>query len=201
MAEVALTWSDNLDQECLQSFQDVLDSSIHLQHIVEKLLMLSRFDSEQLHSRQERFVLAPAILPVWERYRPRAEARELRLEQRMPDDCTAFTDEHMLRTIFENVLSNAVDYSEPGSRIELEVHREGERTRLCLSNRVADLESSDLPNLFDRFWRKDSARTVDVSHSGLGLSVVKSLAAHLGIELSVQLEESGRFRIDLVMPS
>ena len=55
-----------------------------------------------------------------------------------------------------------------------------------IANSADGLAVSDLPRLFERFWRKDKART-DAEHSGLGVPLAKSYAALLGLDLSATL--------------
>lgn len=68
---------------------------------------------------------------------------------------------------------------------------------LRLVNIAKDLERADLAHVFDRFWRKDAARS-DRSHVGLGLSIARELCELLGIRLSVDLREGRRFEARIV---
>ena len=70
---------------------------------------------------------------------------------------------------------------------------------LRLANIAKDLERADLEHIFDRFWRKDAART-DRNHIGLGLSIARGLCDMLGLRLSVDLREDRRFEARIVFP-
>ena len=67
---------------------------------------------------------------------------------------------------------------------------------LDIENPVIDLEKSDLPRMHERFWRKEQARS-DSNHSGLGLSLVTALAGILRINVHLNLDEDGVFRVSL----
>jgi two-component system sensor histidine kinase QseC len=78
-----------------------------------------------------------------------------------------------------------VQYCTHGGSIRLRV----ERGQLSISNTTDDLNPDDLPHLFERFWRKDPARSSSV-HSGLGLALAKAYAAALGLELRAELSDT-----------
>ena len=68
---------------------------------------------------------------------------------------------------------------------------------LWVSNDAPELVDADLVRLFDRFWRKDQART-DGGHVGLGLSLVRSTVALLSMEVTATLSATRRLTILLV---
>ena len=72
-------------------------------------------------------------------------------------------------------------------------------TELRLVNTAKDLERADLDHIFDRFWRKDAARS-DRSHIGLGLSIARAMCELLGLRLSVDLREDRLFEAGIVFP-
>jgi two-component system sensor histidine kinase QseC len=71
---------------------------------------------------------------------------------------------------------------------------------LRLANSAKNLNRADLEHVFDRFWRKDAART-DRSHIGLGLSIARGMCELLGLRLSVDLRDGSLFEVRLLFPS
>jgi two-component system sensor histidine kinase QseC len=72
----------------------------------------------------------------------------------------------------------------------------GSTTYLTISNPVKDLAVEDLDHIFERFWRKDTARS-DGMHSGLGLSIVKAFSDLLNFDIQARLDEEQGFSIRL----
>ena len=70
---------------------------------------------------------------------------------------------------------------------------------MSFSNRAENLEAQDLAVMFDRFWRKDQARTGG-RHVGLGLSLVRALADLLGIQIETRLDADKTLRVTLSQP-
>ena len=77
---------------------------------------------------------------------------------------------------------------------------EASPVRLAVSNPAPGLNEEDLERLFERFWRKDEARS-GYGHSGLGLSIVKACVALLGSECRATLSSDPRFRVEVTWPS
>ena len=100
------------------------------------------------------------------------------------------TDKDKLSLMLNNMLSNAVNYSPPGSRISIEAKADEEGVAFSISNPAPDLCQRDLAMMFERFWRQDQART-GAHHVGLGLSVIKALAEILELVVHPRLDTGG----------
>jgi two-component system sensor histidine kinase MprB len=88
--------------------------------------------------------------------------------------------------ILDNLIGNAARYSPEASL----VHVFASPQQLLIRNPAPLLTSDDLNHLFDRFWRKEHSRQRN-THSGLGLSIVRSSVAALGGRCEVSLTEHG----------
>jgi signal transduction histidine kinase len=96
------------------------------------------------------------------------------------------------RSIIDNLLENAVEYASPGGSIQITV-----TTADCrVSNTARGLDEADVARLFDRFWRKESARSSGL-HVGLGLPLSRAFAEAMGWTLDArQLPED---RLEIVL--
>ena len=88
-------------------------------------------------------------------------------------------------------MDNAVGYAPHGGEVRVDSSVETDRFTFQVANSVEHLMPEDVAKLFDRFWRKDAARS-DNEHSGLGLSLSRSFAQALGYELTAALEGQSR---------
>src|SRR5262249_46241289 len=115
--------------------------------------------------------------------------RELKITLNLPTDACWYTDVGALRSIVTNLVTNAVDYSPTGSSIRVQLGKNGAGEELSISNGTSHLEPEALPHLFERFWRKDPARSSPL-HSGLGLALAKAYAQSLGMKLEAALNHA-----------
>lgn len=178
-AEVALQWPD---QNGPESWEAVRELAAQMESLSERLLALARADHRALPVRRETVALPSLVDSVWRPLHALAATKQIGLRTDLPASATLETDAVLLRGILVNLLGNAVEYSPPGSIVQVRFAAANGDFELVVSNPADHLEAADLPKLFDRFWRKDPARTGS-EHLGLGLALAKSYAALLGCEL------------------
>ncbi|WP_233567780.1 sensor histidine kinase [Cohnella faecalis] len=110
-------------------------------------------------------------------------------------------DPEKLVRVFENLLANAMQYGKDGKKVDIHIRKESRMAVIEVVNYGEPIPPSDLPYLFDRFYRIDKSRTEHAGGSGLGLAIVKSLVEkHDGM---IQAESDSRrtvFRIKLPLP-
>jgi len=180
LAELAIklpdTRSANADHETLAI-------ALQLESMIKHLLALARGERGELATEFGRVALAPLVQEVCNHFSSKAARRQLILNCRAEGTAEIHTDLGLLRSVLTNLVDNAVEYAPGGSSVEVEVSFQGDRFRVQVANPVENLDERDLPHLFERFWRKDTARSSD-SHTGLGLALARMFAHSLGCELT-----------------
>jgi len=102
-------------------------------------------------------------------------------------------DPVLLRGILGNLFDNGVAYAPSNARLRIigVGLGEGGGYRLQIANPAGDLTPDDVARLFERFWRKEAARSGGGEHAGLGLSLAEMFAAAMGWRLTAALEPEG----------
>ena len=108
-------------------------------------------------------------------------------------------DPALLHSIVSNLCENALCYTPEGGEIAIGVGTAGGRVALRITNTTADLEASDVPRLFDRFWRKEKARSGG-AHLGLGLPIARTFAEAMGWTLTATSDAPQRLTFTLTSP-
>lgn len=157
--------------------EQIARQSDRLHALILDLLSLARIESGVELFDYGPVPLGPLVRAGVERHRTRAEARGQALAVVAPaDDLRAWGDEEAIDQILENLLDNALKYTPDGGRIEVRWRTEDGRLALEVADTGIGIPASDLPRVFERFYRVDKARSREVGGTGLGLSIVKHLA-------------------------
>ena len=199
LAETALKWRGD-PEATAQLAADALDIALQMQRIVEMLLALARCEAGLQEIRPEAVNVPEIIDETVRSLAARAAARDVSWNVTVTNPMTLSTDRAMLRSILCNLLDNAVEHSPPRESISCELKASSGEILLCISNYCAGFPASDLPHLFEPFWRKDAARS-NRAHAGLGLALVKRFADRLGWEVRAELPQPHIFQISLRISS
>jgi signal transduction histidine kinase len=184
LAEVGVKWPEEA------AFQDALQIARRMETLVTGLLALARHDAGHQPVAREPVALRTLVAEVWSPLAERARSRQLDVAIDVTGQWQ--TDPTLLRMIVGNLLSNAVEYASECGQIRVAANE----SQLDISNTTDQLTREDLPHLFERFWRKDAARTHD-GHSGLGLTLARAATAALGLELSAEMPDAATLRVSL----
>lgn len=166
------------------TYRDILASNAEefqrLARMVSDMLFLAKTDHGIELPNCENVSLEDELASLLDFYDAVAEEKEIRL--RTVGAGTVRGDRLMIRRAISNLLSNAVRHSLPRADIELMINRRADVIALCVTNTGDVIQASDLPRLFDRFYRVDKARTHPSSDgAGLGLAITKAImVAHGG---------------------
>lgn len=128
------------------------------------------------------------------------QSKNLEATVDVAEDCsTIHADEGRLREIFDNLLDNALKYSDNGGAISLSAERHNGEVVLGVTDSGVGISQDDLPRIFERFYRADKARSRDLGGTGLGLSIVKHIAQLHGgrVEAESQLGKGTTIRVIL----
>lgn len=190
------------DPQHRHQFLEQLDSqSDRLHNLILDLLSLARIESgEELFDFQPLSV-GEIVRECMERHRPRAESKGQAFEIAPPDDeeATVWADQEALEQILDNLLDNAVKYTPEGGRVSVRWRRQGEQVELEIADTGIGIPESDLPRIFERFYRVDKARSRELGGTGLGLAIVKHLvqAMHGSVRAASRPGQGTTFTLSL----
>jgi two-component system, OmpR family, phosphate regulon sensor histidine kinase PhoR len=146
---------------------------------------------------------AEPVLPVLREVAAELEEQAARagvaLHVEGEDDATAEVRPRMLGVVAKNLAENAVRYAGPGTNATLAVRRENGSTVLSVVDDGAGVEQSDLPRLFERFYRTDRSRAS--RGTGLGLAIVKHVVASAGGTVEARGQRGRGLEIRCVFPT
>jgi signal transduction histidine kinase len=173
---------------------------IEMTQLVDDILFLSELEQGREVVALGFTELAPHVQELYEASRERALRAELTLELDVPPGLVVPLRPRMLQVVLGNLLDNALRYAGRGATFRTAAHLEGNTVLLEVSDDGAGVDPSDVPRLFERFFRSDRSRTT--RGTGLGLAIVKHIitAADGTAEVEGALGQGTRFRFALPAP-
>ena len=189
----------SLQEEHLKAADAELD---HLTNLVEDMLEVTRIDASRVILRLQTISLDELVAPTVKRYRPLAEERGLRLEYRPgKPDRTVEVDPERMRQVLDNLLSNAIRYTPSGGLVVVSTGTAEAKGQTWATITVADtgigIPKNELPHIFERFFRGEQPRRMQVPGTGLGLSIVKDFVEMHGgfVTVESQVGEGSTFTV------
>ncbi|MDR3620708.1 MAG: ATP-binding protein [Paludisphaera borealis] len=199
-AEVTLRQSRE-PQFYRHTLENMLEEIDHLTRMTENLLFLCREDAADKPSFAD-LRLDELARGVTEHMRIVANADQLELDLVEPlAPCIVHGDHDRLRRLLFNLIDNSVKYTPAEGRIHVGLDFRHGQARLYVEDTGIGIASEHFPNIFDRFYRVDSARPRHSSATGLGLAICQSIAvAHEG-DLEIESQPGRGTRITMVVPA
>lgn len=109
------------------------------------------------------------------------DSKDLKIENLVPIDTKINADISKLVEIIENLVTNAIRYTEKGS-----VKIKFDNNKLSIIDTGIGIAEDDIPYIFERFYRTDKSRSIETGGFGLGLAIVKELVEAQGWEIEVE---------------
>jgi signal transduction histidine kinase len=181
----------------------VQDKTRALDGMVTDLIEFVRMDTGEWKLTHRPVALAPFLRPIAQRYAEDAAilSRSFTHAIDLADDVEVSMDEPLLGRALENLIGNAIRYTEEGGSIELRAFLENGAPVLTITDTGIGIPAEDLPRIFDPFYRGTNARREQ--GIGLGLATVKSIVEGHGwtIAVSSDIGKGSTFRITMGRPA
>jgi signal transduction histidine kinase len=176
---------------------DCVEESDRVLVMLNTLMDISEAESGTMQLRREPVPLADVVARAIDLYRDVADAKGVALAAAAPADIVVTADRTRLEQVAANLIDNAVKYTPPGGRVDVEVRREADAAVLRVRDTGPGIPADELPRIFDRLFRGDTSRAE--RGLGLGLSLVKAVVeAHGGtVEVSSELGRGSMFSVSL----
>jgi two-component system NtrC family sensor kinase len=147
----------------------------HITDLITDLLDIGRIEADyDLEMKPLR--LDAMIQHTVESHQVEAENSGLDIASKLPDTpLWVCGNRRRLQQVFDNLVSNAIKYNEPGGWVQIEAYRTNDHIFASVSDNGIGIPPKAQPKIFERFFRVQSPNTEDIRGTGLGLAIVKSV--------------------------
>ena len=190
------------DTEVRDQFLTMMsEQAERMNHLISDLLSLTRIENDEADLDLHPVDLEELVAQSVGRQSQTAERKSIALRIEPPaEPVQPLGDEESLEHILDNLIDNAVKYTDAGGQVTIRWRREGEGCLLEVQDSGIGIPQQHLDRIFERFYRVDRARSREVGGTGLGLSIVKHLVQNQGGEIRVasQMGKGTTFSVRLM---
>lgn len=163
-----------------------------LTHLLNDLDEISRLERGELVLYKQNFVIQDLVKEVFESFSLKAEAMNIHcsIKKGCELSLTVFADKEKIRQVLNNMVGNSIKYGKHGGSIVASMYNtDGKHILIELSDDGIGIGKKHLPRIFERFYRTEEGRSIDVSGSGLGLAICKHIVEAHGETIHVRSTE------------
>ncbi|MDO4271778.1 MAG: ATP-binding protein [Candidatus Saccharibacteria bacterium] len=190
------------DPKMLASTLDAAHKQIlYLGQMVNDLSTLSRAQ-RGVYMENERININEFFESLYNKYQGETEKHNLRLIANIDIDGHALVPSMVIEEIMQNLITNAIKYTEKGSVTigARAVDGDKDHVEFYVRDTGIGIAKTEIKHVFERFWRSEDYRTRKTNGTGLGLHVVNQLAAKIGTSVNVSSRLNSGSTFSIILP-
>ena len=202
-AKLLLRWGKDDKTQLENSLNSIAGEAHSMQVIIENLLQISRYESGRLKPE----MVYCNVYELLERLQREFMSIDSAIPIEVIIDCDknleVFSDSELLHQMFTAFMSNSIKFcNKDVCRITLKAFKKDEKIVLSEADNGAGFSRKDLPNVFNRFYTGDQARTRNIqkNSTGLGLAIAKTITSVLGGKIKASNNEDGGALLTVTIP-
>ncbi len=202
--ELLLNEYEGHDRHLRHQFLTIInDETDRLNKFITDLLDLSRLESGQVEPQMEYLFLDKVIDESLQTLDVQSRKAGIEINVDCPDESLLIlANKGLITSVIRNLISNAIKYGYKGGRIDVNAYQNGNSVVLTISDQGLGIPSDDIPYLFTKFYRAETAQRSGIGGTGLGLALAKeAVEAHHGtISVESEIGVGTRFTVTLPIP-
>lgn len=146
-----------------------------LKILISSMLNMSRFESGTLRPNFQETNLTDLVIKTAFMFEKKIEAKNIEVEEFDSENLIAEVDPDLMQQVIYNLIENAVKFINVGGKLSFKFEKEGNMCIVGIKNTGEGLKDTEIPQVFDRFYKTDSSRGKDTTGLGLGLSISRRI--------------------------
>ena len=178
-----------VNRKFLESTSRNIDRLVNLMNDLDEISKLER--GEQVITKQN-FVIQELVKEVFESLSIKAEQKNIHcsIKKGCESPLTVFADKEKMRQVLLNLIENSIKYGKINGIITASMYRtDGKHILVEISDDGIGIPEKHLSRIFERFYRTDEGRRIDITGSGLGLAICKHIVEAHGQSIHVRSTE------------
>jgi signal transduction histidine kinase len=185
--EVMRNHPERIHPKDAKKLASIASATTQMSHLAQDLLFLARAEADVSTPAHEwRAISLNSILQnLVELFEIIAQEKKITLQYQCKATVAVMGDEAQLTRLISNLLENALQYTLPGGQVVLTLAKHSRFALVSVQDTGIGIDRTQLPFIFDRFWRADKARSRREGGTGLGLAIAQTIAHRHGGKITV----------------
>jgi PAS domain S-box-containing protein len=189
-----------LERDELTYLERISANGRHLLGLINEVLDLAKIESGHETAELAPVSIATLVRDTLAELDVRASGASVRLSAQLPTAMReATTDEAKLKQVLINLIGNAIKFTPPGGSVTVDLAATEDGARIEVADTGVGIDPTELPHIFERFYRGSRSNEARGSGSGLGLAIVRSIVEMHGGRVAVEsrIGQGSRFTVTL----
>jgi heavy metal sensor kinase len=201
-AELAVQHKRTND-EYHEDMVQILGEAERTSKLIDSLLLLARADAGRTELQHEITDLSTSVREAVDQARTLAAETGVELAAELDGPVVVRGDGEALRRLAFILIDNAIKYSADHGRVHVELKTADQDAVISVRDKGIGISESDLPHIFDRFWRADKVRSRGMGGAGLGLAIARWIVDqhHGSIEVQSRSGQGASFAVKIPLSS
>lgn len=187
-------------KDARQQLESNIEELDKLTALTENLLHLARMGAEKIEL--STVTIEDVVEAAQKRVEPKATEKKITIKRTGSKKITAMANEIALTEAVSTILDNAIKYSPNESEVIINTKKTSKHVKITIADKGIGILPTDIPFLFDRFYRADASRTESHKHGfGIGLSIAQAAVEAHGGKIKVESKPNKGSSFSIILPA
>ena len=178
--------------------KSIEEASIRLSNLISNILKLNKLENQRILPEVKNYDVCRQLCDCVIALEHKWEEKELEMELDMEEEAFVRADESLMELVWNNLLTNAIKFTEEGGEILIRQTREKERIQISISDSGCGMDEETCRHIFDKFYQGDTSHSTE--GNGLGLALVQRVLHLLDGEIKVDSRKGNGSTFTVLLP-